>query len=197
MSVQFDKNKMEAFVKQYLISAVINHRGLSYDYKGHYYLHIRIIKKIDNVEVMVTVQLDTDGLIYLNIKHLKTRVLIYQRLIKEVVSENKLELSDMLSALVDCHKVIVRSITTLKFKKTFYELSSLEIDDELCDMFGVDINDCCICYDKIAYKTPCGHDVCYDCYNKMFIPFPIKCPICREIIPCGKFLTNREFLLKV
>lgn len=38
-------------------------------------------------------------------------------------------------------------------------------------------NECCICYDKILYKTKCSHFICSSCFH---ILEEKKCPICRK-----------------
>jgi hypothetical protein len=181
MTVQFNKDKLENFMKQYLVSVMMNNKDFDFGEDGDYDINLRRIKKIDNVGVRFSVTLSQDGCIYISITHSKTNVYLYKSLIKEVEFNDELKVKNMLSALVECDKIIVRLIMTLKFNKTLYELTTLEFDDEIYNMLGIDINECSICYDKISYKTPCGHDVCFDCYDKID-GISKKCPICRGII---------------
>lgn len=43
-------------------------------------------------------------------------------------------------------------------------------------------DDCSVCLEQTTNKTPCGHTLCMECWQKLENPEKPKCPICRGYI---------------
>ena len=41
---------------------------------------------------------------------------------------------------------------------------------------------CCVCYEITCTKTPCNHNLCYRCWNRIVNSDNKKCPMCRNKI---------------
>ena len=47
------------------------------------------------------------------------------------------------------------------------------------DNIVLNIQECCVCLNETKTKTPCGHALCWICFDKI-----TKCPLCRECLKC-------------
>jgi len=148
-------------------------------------LFLSLIKKIDNKRVNVWLELQSDSYIYLmvhtiNHRRIYAKCLFYERSYDyEENGEYPIEkLYDVLEA-IDWKQEIF-CIKQMKFNKALHELVDYEVDDDILEFLGHELDDCCVCYQKINYKMKCNHYVCYDCYDQIekVNGFP-PCPMCR------------------
>ena len=71
-----------------------------------------------------------------------------------------------------------------KYSPLFYCLYHKDDVEELNNikkrnlrLFGNELNECCVCYEKTVKKTICKHNLCFKCYLKLEQK---SCPLCRK-----------------
>jgi hypothetical protein len=85
-------------------------------------------------------------------------------------------------------KLMIENLETLKFSK----IKGNFIDENECKKIfcenlalgnlAVKPEICCVCHDETLTTTPCHHNLCYICWEKICKDTTIKCPICRTSI---------------
>ena len=92
------------------------------------------------------------------------------------LKENVIDRNDMTRNIIK-----IFDVSNLKFSKVRnYFMEKNSIFDAAIDYFKLDwdCDECCVCYDKTATITPCGHHICLECVSKIKI-YNCECENCK------------------
>lgn len=52
---------------------------------------------------------------------------------------------------------------------------------------------CMLCEENLEnYTTKCGHNFCYDCFNRWNTGYKQNCPVCRSHLPSSRLFLSKE-----
>ena len=101
------------------------------------------------------------------------------------ITKNTLILREDSSQTLEEFGEMIKNIGTLKLNKKTGNFNNevRETHENLYKFENVVLKyqDCCVCLDTTRTKTPCGHSLCWRCYDQLNKK---TCPICRDCLIC-------------
>jgi len=202
------KTLSKEFVNSFIQSTIYKMRGMNMDidfwnYRRMNYTNnedykiITPIKKIDGIDgCEVYIEISRGGDVYICVsKYYAGDTLNFSRLIYEYTGEDRIDDDDYCMVETDHYIALITEIdwedafsyilNNIKFNRTLGRFVDYTATDEDLELFGYEIDDCCVCYEKTTSICENKHYTCKDCRDKIrksVAPINYRCPICR-----GKF----------
>jgi len=194
VSKMFIDGYIKSIIKEYMLK-IYDDNSLFDD--GKYQkiqLYLDIIKKIDNVDCKVMIEVFKDGDTYLSIRrerkhqsfmlydNYKDQYRFYSELDDESQSETDYVISiNQLKHILKKIKwtEIINTIVNYKYNHILDKFIDYDVSDTELKNMGYEFEDCSICYESTTYRDINNHYICRVCFSKLKSK---KCPLCRLVL---------------